>query len=214
MNNIVEMIYDKHIGNYYAIRGNKSNKAFKNPMTACKLVKLNCDDVVVDIGAFVGEYSLLASSIAKKVISYEASPETFKVLKMNQKQNMEIFNKAVVGGNEATIELFLSKGIGATNSVVKSKGKASAVKVDAINYVEAVRNATVVKIDVEGAEYSYDIIQPNLRAIILEFHPIVGCDWKKNAQDIMKKLIRSGFQPLMIPKFQNGWDTNSSWVKI
>jgi hypothetical protein len=49
-----------------------------------------------------------------------------------------------------------------------------------------------VKIDVEGAEYGYDIIKPNLRAIILEFHPVtsnlsggLSLKWEK-AYDIMQ----------------------------
>ena len=209
----VELIKDGVIGEYYALRGDGAKNAFKNPMASCRKVILNSNDIVVDIGAFVGEYSMIASRVAKKVISYEASPDVFKVLSMNKKPNMTIHNKAVIGGNEKSIELFLSKGIGATNSIVKSTSKRGSVVVPAINYIQAVKGATVVKIDVEGAEYEYDIIQPYLRAIILEFHPIANIDWQKKANKVMSDLKKAGFKPLMIPGFKNGWDTNSAWVK-
>lgn len=197
-------------GRHYAFQSARSKKPFSNPMQACKAIKLLPSDVVVDIGAYVGEYSLYASRYVQKVISYEASPDTFQVLSMNKKRNMTIHHKAVIGGNKEQITLYLSSGIGATNSIVKKKK--DSVIVDAINYVRAVQGASVAKIDVEGAEYEYDIIQPNLRAIILEFHPI-GDNWNA-AKKIMQNLMSKGFRPAYkIPQFKNGWDTNSAWVR-
>ena len=76
--------------------------------------------------------------------------------------------------------------------------------------------ATVVKIDVEGAEYGYDIVQPHLRAIILEFHPISGIPlggWRGKAVQIMEEIQLKGFTPTMVPSFKNGWDTNSAWAR-
>jgi FkbM family methyltransferase len=212
MNKVV-FINDPFTGGHYAIQKENSKNAFRNPMQSCKSVVLRPDDVVVDIGAYVGEYALYASKFVKQVFAYEASPLTFEILKKNAKPNIEMINKAVVGDDSTKVALYLSKGIGATNSIAKKQNKSSLIVVDAINYKEAVKNATVVKIDVEGAEYDYEIIQPNLRAIILEFHPIAGANWKENANRIMKEIAMAGFKPLMIPKFRNGWDTNSAWVK-
>lgn len=202
---------NKFSGRHYAWQSEKSKKPFSNPMGACKSIELYKSDIVVDIGAYIGEYSLYASSRVREVHSYEASPETFKVLAMNRKSNMQIFNKAVIGGNDKTVELFLTEGIGAGNSIFQGRKKDS-VTVEAVNYLETIRNATVVKIDVEGAEYDYDIIQPNLRAIILEFHPISG-DYSAAFQ-IMKDLQNKGFKPAYrVPQFKNGWDTNSAWIR-
>ena len=214
----VVKIKSSFTGGHFAIQSEQSSKPFTNPMSACKSVPLFENDVVVDIGAFVGEYSLYASRFANTVISYEAAPTTFEVLKQNQKPNMTIHNMAVVGDNRDSVKLYLSSGIGATNSIVKRKGRGVVVK--AISYDEAVKDATVVKIDVEGAEYGYDIIKPNLRAIILEFHPVtsnlsggLSLKWEK-AYDIMQKLRHAGFEPACkVPKFRNGWDTNSAWIR-
>ena len=212
INGRIRKINSNFTGGHYAIQSNKSSKPFTNPMGACKSIKLYPDDIVVDIGAFVGEYSLFASRFVKRVVSYEASPDTFKVLKMNYRTNIFPKNLAVVGDSRKQVRLFLSKGIGATNSIVNSKKES--VLVGAINYIDAVREATVVKIDVEGAEYDYAIIQPQLRAIILEFHPRSDDkDWLK-ANEIMAQLRSNGFRPTYkIPRFLNGWDTNSAWVK-
>ena len=132
---------------------------------------------------------------------------------MNKKENMTIFNRAVVGDNRKSVNLFISKGVGVTNSIAKTDGKASYIQVPAIRYEDAIKKASVVKIDVEGAEYGYNIIQPHLRAIILEFHPIVGKNWQKAAFEIMNKIEASGFKPIMKPQFKHGWDVSGSWVR-
>ena len=203
-------------GGHYAFQSEKSSNAFCNPMGECKSIKLYEDDIVVDIGAYVGEYSMYAiRQGVKRVISYEATPDTFELLKRNTTKydNIEIHNLAIVGDNRKECELFLSKGIGATNSIEKKDRKAGMIKVDAIKYENAIKEATVVKIDVEGAEYTYDIIQPNLRAIILEFHPLVNKDWKGMAYLIMSKLQDAGFRAIIYPTFKNGWALNSAWQK-
>lgn len=216
MNNMKKIVFCNNsvTGGHYALQNLKSKVPFCNPMRECKSIKLYKEDIVADIGAYVGEYSIYASNQGvKKVLSYEATPETFNVLKMNKTDNMHIYNKAVVGDNSKEIELYLSKGIGATNSIAKKGMKAGYIKVPAIKYEEALQDATVVKIDVEGAEYGYNIIQPQLRAIILEFHPLTKKDWMQMAYNIMNKIKSHGFKPIIEPTFKSGWDLNSSWVR-
>tara|TARA_R110000824_G_scaffold253679_5_gene442676 strand:+ start:40 stop:687 length:648 start_codon:yes stop_codon:yes gene_type:complete len=203
-------------GGHYAFQTEKSKNPFCNPMGECKSIKLNSNDVVVDIGAYVGEYTMYAARQGvKKIISYEATPSTFDLLKKNTNKynNVEIHNLAVVGDDRKECELFLSNGIGATNSIEKKLRKAGNIKVNAIRYEEAIKEATVVKIDVEGAEYDYDIIQPNLRAIILEFHPLTQKDWKGMAYLIMNRIKDAGFKAIVYPTFKNGWALNSSWIR-
>ena len=203
-------------GGHYAFQTEKSNNAFCNPMGECKSIKLNSNDIVVDIGAYVGEYTMYAArQSVKKVISYEATPDTFALLEKNTNKydNVEIHNLAVVGDNRKECELFLSNGIGVTNSIEKKIRKTGKIKINAIKYEEAIKEATVVKIDVEGAEYDYDIIQPNLRAIILEFHPLAKKDWKGMAYLIMNKIKDAGFKDIVYPTFNHGWALNSSWVR-
>lgn len=102
---------------------------------------------------------MLAARVASRVVAYEASPYTFRVLSANAKtRGIEAVNKAVVGDDRTKVEMFLSKGLGATNSIVKLRGKRCSITVPAVRYEEAVKGASVVKVDVEGAEYEYDIV--------------------------------------------------------
>ena len=211
-----DIIYidDKNTGGHYAFKNKNSKKAFTNNMGECKSIELFPTDIVADIGAYVGEFSMIASNAGvKKVYSYEPTPDTFKLLQRNCKNNIIPFNAAVVGDDSKSIQLHISSGIGVTNSIAKKSRKVGSVTVPAIKYEDALKDATVVKIDVEGAEYGFNIIQPQLRAIILEFHPIVGRDWKTDALEIMSKIENAGFVPIKKPKFSHGWDVSCSYIK-
>lgn len=209
----LQYVTSRDTGGHYAFVTKRGN-VFKNKLTECKLVKLNSDDIVVDIGAYVGEYSLYAAKQGvKKVIAYEASPNTFEALEKNATDTIFPVNKAVVGTHDNTVTLHLAEGIGVTNSIAKSHGRKTSVEVPAINYTDAVREATVVKIDVEGAEYGYDIVQPHLRAIILEFHNVPNIHWKEKALQIMEDLEKAGFKALAKPEFQHGFDMHGAWIK-
>lgn len=212
----IEYVKSSITGGHYAFKSETAKKPFCNPMGECISIELNNSDIVADIGAYVGEYSIYAARKGvKKVISYEATPDTFELLKQNtiKYNNIELNNLAVVGGLQKECFLYISKGLGATNSIAKTSRKASRIKVPTINYKDAISSATVVKIDVEGAEYWFDIVQPNLRAIILEFHPLVKRDWRLMANNIMDKIKAAGFQCIKYPTFKNGWAMNSSWLR-
>lgn len=203
---------------YFAFRYESAKEAYQNKMDVETMVELCEDDVVVDIGAYVGEYSLFAmANRVKKVISYEPTPKTFELLKLNRyvnfplHENWEIINKAVVNSNDETIKLHLNNGIGLTNSITKGNG--DSIVVPAISYKEAVKDATVVKIDVEGAEYDFDIIQPSLKAIIVEFHSIEHEDWINNAENIMDEIEAANFFPVMKPAFTNDLDMHGAWIR-
>jgi|TARA_Y100000310_G_scaffold113225_1_gene111750 FkbM family methyltransferase len=209
-------VESKTTGGHYAFQTEKASKPFQNNMRECKSIKLNDTDVVADIGAYVGEYSMWASTNgATRVLSYEPTPHSFELLTQNKLPAMEVFNLAVVGNDYegSHTPLFISKGIGVTNSIVKSHRKDGFIKVKTIPYEEAIKDATVVKIDVEGAEYTYDIIQPQLRAIILEFHPISKKPWKVWANKIMESMEAAGFESIIRPTFQSGWSLTGSWER-
>ena len=214
MNKIVEYVECKYTGGHYALRNHDTKKPFTNIMKECDSINILPSDIVVDIGAYVGEFSMMASDKgAKQIYSYEPTPDTFEVLTANRRKNMIIRNMAVVGDDRKEIELYISSGIGVTNSIVKIDRKVTHITVPAIRYEEAVKNATIVKIDVEGAEYTYNIIQPNIRALILEFHPIAKQPWQSWAKKIMGDLEMAGFKSIMRPAFSHGWDMGSSWVR-
>lgn len=201
-------------GGHWALKNAGSKTAFTNKMTEAMCVKLRPDDVVADIGGYVGEYSLYANTQGvRRIYTYEPTPDTFRILERNQRGAMQIYQQAVTGDRVASVNLYTSDGIGVTNSIAKKTRKKGVVRVPAVRYQEALRDATVVKIDVEGAEYSYDVVQPQLRAIIIEFHPIEKVDWQSQAQKMMADIRAAGFRPLREPSFSNGWDCHAAYER-
>lgn len=201
-------------GGHLVIAANEpGRKPFITPMRECHSIPLRHSDVVVDIGAYVGTYAIACARFpVKRVDAYEPTPYTFSILSQTKLPNLRLHNMAVVGGDERQIKLFISAGIGVTNSIKLSNRKASATVVPAISYQRAVQDATVVKIDVEGAEYDYPIVQPGLRAVIIDFHPVPG-DWISHAKEIVEQLGRAGFEAVISPDFSNGWTRAGSWAR-
>lgn len=183
-------------------------------MKECNSIPLRHSDVVVDIGAYVGTYAIRCARFpVRKVIAYEPTPRTFEILSLTSLPNMELVNAAVIGNDGLIVDLFISKGIGVTNSIVLSNRKAGRIKVPAVRYEDAVAEATVVKIDVEGAEYTYPIVQPQLRAVIIDFHPIPKRDWIGRAKKITGDLRDAGFETVIEPDFSCGWTRAGSWIR-
>jgi len=189
-------------------------KPFITPMHECKSIPLRHSDVVVDIGAYVGTYAIRCARFpVKQVVAYEPTPRTFAVLALTRLPNLRLVNAAVIGGAAARVDLHVSAGIGVTNSIVLSRRKPESISVRAVSYGDAVRGASVVKVDVEGAEYGYPIVQPSLRAAIIDFHPIPGVDWVAKARAVIASLEAAGFEAVVEPDFSCGWTSAGSWVR-
>ncbi len=172
-----------------------ARKPFITPMRECNSIKLRTTDVVVDIGAYVGTYAIRCARFpVRRVVAYEPTPFTFGVLNLTKLRNLETVQAAVVGDDRKRVNLFVSKGIGVTNSTVLSKGKAC-------------------KVDVEGAEYSYPVVQPGIRAIIMDFHPVTGTIWQMKVERILKEIKRAGFRTVVESDLSNGWTRAGSWVR-
>ena len=66
-------------------------------------------DVVVDIGANIGVYSLYAAHKGAQVVAYEPHPETFALLKANTTgRNVECHQAAVVGKGTDPVALWIN----------------------------------------------------------------------------------------------------------
>ena len=74
-------IESKITGGHLALKNPESKNAFTNKMTEAMAVKLRPNDIVADIGGYVGEYSLYAHKQGvKKIYTYEPTPVTFNIL--------------------------------------------------------------------------------------------------------------------------------------
>jgi FkbM family methyltransferase len=120
-------------------------------------------DIVVDLGANIGYYTLLASKKVGKsgrVYSFEPEPENYKLLlknlKLNNACNVIPLQKAVLN-REGTIKLYLDKGNPEGHTIIPLSPNSSKrfIEVECIvldKYFKG-RKIDVIKMDVEGAEY-------------------------------------------------------------
>jgi len=151
------------------------------------LLPLMRDGTVVEIGAHKGFFSMLAGSVAKRVIAFEPNEENYDYLKRNIELNkmghVIPINKAV-SNTEDNRTFTVSNITAARHTLMPSgfsgSGKAvevacttlSAILCDPNYLIDRVR---VLKVDCEGAEY--DIFQgcdptlfQKIDAIVMEMH--------------------------------------------
>ena len=196
----------------------QGGKLFVPPMKECHSIELNEHDRVVDIGAYCGTYTLWAAQSAGSVVAYEPTPMSYEVLRVNSQgyKNVTALQTAVVGTDESEVTLYVSSGVGVTNSITPKRGAARQLTVPAVSYEQATLGATVVKIDVEGAEYDFGNLAawPSIRGLIIDFHPIPGVrEWYRRAEFIIDILAAQGFKALIQPDWGNGWTRAGRWVR-
>jgi FkbM family methyltransferase len=128
--------------------------------------RLRAGDVFVDVGANIGYFSLLASGLVGKqgrVLAFEASPTIYEQfldnIVLNQCSNIVPHNIAA-GDTIGTTPVFFSgeHNIGMTNTVPGLGGQfeteVALLPLDTVMTDTVWNNVRIVKIDVEGAEFS------------------------------------------------------------
>jgi FkbM family methyltransferase len=151
-------------------------------------LKIRPSDVVLDAGAYVGDFTVKAAKKAREVIAVEPIPRNFELLKKNVEanslKNVTIVNKAL--WKEAGMLKLADEG---GESHTASEGVVvEAVTVDDM-LAELGRSVSVVKMDIEGAEkyalkgkYINDV-----REIAMELHD-------ENVKEIPPYLEQLGFK--------------------
>jgi FkbM family methyltransferase len=113
--------------------------------------------LVLDVGAHLGYFSLLAARRGAKVIAFEPNPETLGFLRDNLRANgvedrVTVVTKALAG--EPGRRTFFLSPAGDTSSLNRLAGTVAEVEVE-VTTADAVvdgRSVDVIKMDVEGAE--------------------------------------------------------------
>jgi FkbM family methyltransferase len=125
--------------------------------------RLRSGDTFIDVGANIGYFSLLASKLVGrtgKVISIEASPSIFRMLKknveINAAKNIRIINSAAAAG-PGVLPIYLGPegNLGGTSTLVSPGMILEAeVPADRLSALvgDDIMHARLIKIDVEGAE--------------------------------------------------------------
>ncbi len=175
------------------------------------LTLLRNDDVLYDIGASVGAWSIpaAAKSTAGKIISFEPDPENQLCLRANYElnglNNYQIMPIAL-GDKPGELELFTAGAYAASPSLkpVNKISSSIKVKIETVDDLLARREIplpTVVKIDIEGAEMMAlqgmaNLLRSNQkpRALVLELHPLFLPAFDTSLTAIFKFLIENGYQ--------------------
>jgi FkbM family methyltransferase len=178
--------------------------------------RLTPGDTFIDVGANVGYYSLLASKLVGTygtVVAIEASPEIFKTLQrnlaLNYTENVRPVNMAVYHSN-AVLKVFRGSEyeVGQTTILedeavergFEVECEVDAAPLSAILRREEMQNARLIKIDVEGAEWSVvhgmrpllDSSRSDLE-IIIEIKPECLARRGKQPDDLLNILSDAGF---------------------
>jgi FkbM family methyltransferase len=169
-------------------------------------------DTFVDVGANIGYYSLLASQLVGKagtVVAIEASPRTFDDLLINLKLNGVSNVRAVnVAASESDGTAKIYRGhehnTGLTTTL-EGRGfdlecEVHAAPLSAILKPEELQGARLVKIDVEGAEWSVvsgmrSLIKggrPDLE-IIIEVNPRLLTRQGKTPDELLRPFLDAGY---------------------
>jgi len=137
----------------YFLKVNNPNKKFE----------IKNDDIVIDIGAHIGYFTMYAANNANQGTVYSIEPykESFKILeknlKLNNLTNVKSFHAAISKVTEQ-ITLYIDKKNHIGNSIFETDETTESKKVDSFSLKDFVNNNKIekidfLKIDCEGAEF-------------------------------------------------------------
>lgn len=109
----------------------------------------------VDCGGNVGAFTLLACSLGAKVTVYEPDPNNCKMIEMNLALNnfdAEIVCAGLVHNDTKKANLFVGNNGNVWRNSMFKNWNGKGLKVDCVNFDEAVPDGVCVKMDIEGAE--------------------------------------------------------------
>lgn len=190
-------------------RPNTTDAAIFNSVFNHNEYKINTfkdTDVIVDIGAHIGSFSLLAwEKSCRNIYAYEANIDNFSILKKNtENTNIHCYHNAVRGNySSLTLGSVLPPTMPNTGGIaVLKKGD---VPVKTLNDILAEVGGTIdfVKLDCEGSEYSIifesdPAIFEHINTIVGEFHagtlPVNLCEGFDNTPENLEAyLIKAGY---------------------
>ncbi len=173
----------------------------------CEEQEIQGGDVVIDIGAHVGVFSLFAAYRGARVYSFEPYPPNYSLLLDNLLVNavhnrVSPFNVAVWHQRGEALLGVDEANMGA-HSLLKVTGQRLAVKavtLDEIFAGHSIENCRLLKIDAEGAEYPILYTSPpellaRIEMISCEYHQFAGTIPRNYEHQRLRKFLeRQGFR--------------------
>lgn len=180
--------------------------------------------VVVDVGAHIGYYTLLAAERVREngvVFAFEPDESNYALLinniEQNKYSNVTPVQKAVTS-SAGTVKLFLDAHESGEHSLVGDERRQKAVLVDSValdDFLDEDCVVDVIKMDIEGAEMAAllgmnKVIARSPRlAIFTEFYPRGLEKAGFSAADYFNELQRHGFKIYIIDEQRQWWEAVS-----
>lgn len=164
--------------------------------------------VVIDVGAHIGSFAVMAAGIASKVLAFEPEPGNFQMLKknveLNNLKNVSIFEMAV-SGSSGYQEIYISDDASTgshslyTEQAIGSlRRRVETISLEDIIEKESLRIVDFLKLDCEGAEH--EIVEnmssdtaSKIMGIAMETHDLD----QKSPLDLYRRLGELGFEVRM-----------------
>lgn len=195
---------------FFGTREELETKVFKQALKA--------EMVMVDLGANVGYYTLMAASIVGargRVHAIEPFPDNFNLLAKNVQANgfahIVELHQLAISDRSGTIELFIGKADN-LHSLLQSTNSQSSLTVQTLTLDQFLADKASIdflRMDIEGAEcLVFDGMDRTLNQsipprILFEIHPTGDIDPDPKFTPRLEKLIACGYRPKYIVSSSN-----------
>ena len=212
----------KH-GEFLVRPGTCDHWAVREVPNTLKHMGVIAGDRVLDVGAHIGVFSVMCAKLGAAVTAVEPEPGNIEVFDRNTDSvDGILLMRAALTDDPAMlaagrVPLFVNekkhKGL---HRLQETRGR-STVDVTVASFRETLRivSPTVLKVDIEGAEFSCDwtSIPDTVRVIHVEMHMNVK-DARKSAPKLHDTITGQGFTAVVEPKFHYLWGTHPVYKRL
>jgi FkbM family methyltransferase len=219
----MKIIYYMRNGLRFSVRRNSGDRAALTEVCLAdayhvKNLPIKKTDIIIDIGANIGAFSVLLSKRAGRIYAYEPMPDNYDLLvenmKINDRSNI-IASKNAISSQKGKAVLFVSDVNSLSHSFCRVSGKSVETETISLKDVFSENNISqcfLLKIDAEGSEYEILYALPpeyfrKIKYIYLECHDL-------NADGFSRTDERFDRQTLVEYLEANGFTVNQKSVYI
>jgi FkbM family methyltransferase len=182
----------------------------EEPIIEDIISEIEKDDIFYDIGANIGLYSCVISKVLNEgnVVAFEPSPPAYRKLRKNAELNEDRFRHYQVAISDTNSKVEFSVDVGdkqSRQSTLNTDRDGNGYEIETVSSrqlssivsEEDIPSPTIVKIDVEGAEYKVlrgmDDLLDNVRIVYGEIHHPVLDDFGTTGSEIIGFLESANF---------------------